>query len=213
MYEVSINGDFGKSKKNSIKGFLSQNKRLVFLSLCLLLGIFCGSILIKFADENTLKLIKILFSSDIQERAAKSNLDFLITSLSSTFLFLVIPFFIGLSLYGFVFAPFVPFLRGFCIGMSEVYLYSSHGLKGLCFHSLIFLPGIFVSSLAILLASQEAFRMSNKLSTLALSADNLDVSFELKRYFVRSGCIVILAVVSAVVDIITNSLMTTLFGT
>ena len=211
MYEVSINGDFGKSKKNSIKDFLSQNKQLVFLSLCLLLGIFCGSILMKFADENTLKLINILFSRDLQERAAKSNLDFLITSLSSTFLFLVISFFMGLSLYGFVFAPFLPFLRGICIGMSEVYLYSSHGLKGLCFHSLIFLPGIFVSSLAILFATQEAFRMSNKLSALAFSADNPDVSFELKRYFVRSGCIVVLAVVSSAVDLLAKFLTNSFF--
>ena len=204
MYEVSINGEFGKSKKSSIKDFLSQNKLLVFLSVCLLLGIFCGSMLMKFANENTLKFINILFSSDLQERATKSNLDFFITSLSSTFLFLVISFFMGLSLYGFTFATFIPFLRGVCIGMSEVYLYSSYGLKGLLLHSLMFLPGAFISLISILLATKEAIRMSNKLSSFAFSADNLDISFKLKRYFIRSGCIAIFAVISTVVDFIVN---------
>ena len=211
MYEISINGGFGKSKKGSLKKLLLKNRLLVFLSLCLLLGVFCGSILMKVADENTLKLINILFSRDIQERAAKSNLDFFITSLSSTFLFLVLSFFMGLSLYGFVFVPFVPFLRGICIGMSEVYLYSSHGIKGLCFHSLIFLPGIFVSSFAILFATQEAARMSSKLSTLTFSKDNLNLALELRRYFLRSGCIAILIVTSAIVDLLANLIFTKFF--
>ncbi len=212
MYEVRINGEFGKSKKSSVKKFFTQNKLLVFLSMCLLLGVFCGSMLVKFADENTLKIINILFSSDLQERAAKPSLDFFITTLSSTFLFLVISFFMGLSLCGVVFAPFVPFLRGICIGISEVYLYSSHGLKGLCFHSLIFLPGIFISSFAIFFVSQEAFRMSNKLSTVALSKDNLDVSFEFKKYLIRSSFIAMLAVASAGVDLMVNLLLEKLFA-
>lgn len=203
MYEIGINGDFEKSKKSSLKNFLAQNKLLVFLSTCLLLGVFCGSMLVKVADENTLNSINILFSRDIQERATKSSLEIFITSLSSTAFFLVISFFMGLSLHGFALVPLVPFSRGLCIGMSEVYLYSSYGLKGLGLHSLVFLPGLFISSLAILLSTQEAFRMSNKLSTSAFFKNNLDISFELKRYFVRNGGILLFTITASLVDLMT----------
>ena len=50
MYEVCINNDFGKHKKSRLKNFLVHNKLLVFFSMCLLLGVFCGSLLMTFAD-------------------------------------------------------------------------------------------------------------------------------------------------------------------
>lgn len=204
MYEVCINNDYGKHKKTRVKNFLVHNKLLVFFSMCLLLGVFCGSLLMTFADEKTLRFINVLFLSEIQARATKSCLNLFITSLSLTFFFLVVAFFTGLSLYGFVLTPMLPFLRGVCIGMSEAYLYSSYSLKGLCLHSLIFLPGIFVSSLAILAETREAFKMSNKLSAIAFSKDNPGISSELKRYFVYSGVITLLSVISAGVDLLMN---------
>lgn len=206
MYEVSINGDFGKSKKSSIKNFFAQNKLLVFLSICLLLGVFCGSMMVKFSDKNTLKLINILFSNELKDHTSKPLLEFFICSLSSTFIFIVASFFMGLSMYGFTCATFIPFLRGICIGMSEVYLYSSYGLKGLFLHLLMFLPGIFSSTVVLLLATQEAICMSNKLSALAFSKKNIDVSFELKRYFARGGCIAILSIISTIIDLTANVL-------
>lgn len=212
MYEVGINCDFGKSKKNSIKTFLSQNKLLVFLAVCLLLGVFCGSVLVKYADQSTLNFINILFSSDIQERASKASFDFFITSLSSIFLFLLVSFFIGLSMYGFTFTPLIPFLRGICIGMSELYLYSSYGIKGLFLSSLIFLPGMFISSLTILLAAKEATCMSNKLSILAVYQETSGVSLDLKRYFARNGIIAIFAVVSAAIDLLANLMFAKFFN-
>ena len=204
MYEVCINSDYGKHKKTRVKNFLVHNKLLVFFSTCLLLGVFCGSQIMTFADENTLRFINILFSSEIQERITKPCLNFFITSLSLTFFFLVMAFFMGLSMYGFVLTPILPFLRGVCIGMSEAYLYSAYSLKGLCLHSLIFLPGVFVSSLAILAETKEAFKMSSKLSALAFSKDNPCISSELKRYFFCSGFITLLAPISAGVDLIMN---------
>lgn len=204
MYEVCINNDFGKHKKSRLKNFLVHNKLLVFFSMCLLLGVFCGSLLMTFADEKTLRFINVLFLSEIQARATKLCLNLFITSLSLTFFFLVVAFFTGLSLYGFVLTPMLPFLRGVCIGLSEAYLYSAYSLKGLGLHSLMFLPGVFVSSLAILAETREAFKMSNKLSALAFSKDNPCISSELKRYFFCSGFITLLAPISAGVDLIMN---------
>lgn len=211
MYEVSINGDFGKSKKNTVKNFFLQNKPLVFLSICLLCGIFCGSMLVKFADKSTWQFINILFSNDVRERATKTLFESFIDSLSSTFVFIFVSFFMGLSMYGFIFVPFIPFAYGVCIGMSEVYLYLSHGLKGLLLYSFIFLPGIFVSSMAILLMTKEATSMSSSLSSLSFSKGNFNNSFSLKRYFVRSGYLIIIAVFSSIIELLSSSLFSRFF--
>ena len=161
MKTVSLKRNFSKIKRTNVKEFFIKNKLLVFLSIFLLFGIFFGAVLMKLADEIVIKFINALFLSDFKERLSKPLLELFIASISSTFIFVLISFFMGLSMWGFILAPVIPFVRGICIGLCEGYLYSAYGLKGICFHSLIFLPGIFISSIAVLLMTREAMKISN----------------------------------------------------
>ena len=102
---------------------------LLFLTVSLLSGILLGAVLINLADENALKFINTLFLSDFKERLTRPMLDVFIASVSSVFIFVLIAFFMGLSMWGFVLAPIIPFARGVCIGLCEGYLYSAYDLK------------------------------------------------------------------------------------
>lgn len=202
----------GKVKKEDIIRFFIQNKLLILLSIFLLIGILSGTILVNIADENTLKFINILFLSDFKERISKTLLDIFIASISSTFIFVIISFFMGLSVWGFILAPIIPFIRGICIGIAEGYLYSTYGIRGICFHTLVFLPGIFISSIAILLMTKEAIKLSNDFSSMIfLGSKPINVRSSIRLYIIRSGCIAIMVVISSAVDLICNFLFSKLF--
>lgn len=201
------------TKNDNLKKFLHNNKLLIFLSIILLAGIFLGAVLIKLADKNILKLINILFLSDFKESLSKNLLDTFISSISSTFIFILISFFMGLSIWGFILAPIIPFIRGICIGLSECYFYSVYGIKGICFYTLVFLPGIFISSIAILLMTRESIKISNSFSSIIFCKNKLDNIYKSTQlYLLRSGCISIIVIISSATDLISTLLFSKFFS-
>ena len=98
MNIISLKKGLRKIKKINIRTFLINNKLLIFLSMFLLIGIFLGAILLKYADGGVTKLINVLFLSDVKKRFSKTLLEVFVTSISSTFIFVIISYFIGLSI-------------------------------------------------------------------------------------------------------------------
>lgn len=193
-------------KKEDILKFVTNNRIFVVLSLLLLIGVLIGAILLNKVDFQTRQYIDLLFLSNFKEGLSKSLIDIFISSLSSTFIFLLLAFFMGLSAWGCILAPLIPLFRGFCIGFSECYMYTTYGLKGIIFNIIIFLPGFLVSSIAILLMSKEAMRISHCFSSSLLFNDN---SFNkdqnnIRLYVLRSGCVIIIAVLSSLLDLTLN---------
>lgn len=201
-----------KKKKVSFKSFIVKNKTLVILMISLILGIVSGSLLLKNADESTKNYINILFLNNFKPEIKVLPWSIFVSSVSSTFIFIIMIFFMGLSAWGFVLIPFIPVLRGLCIGFCEGYLYSSFGIKGLIFHLVVLFPGIILSSLAIILMSKEAMKISyNISSTIFLDEHRKDSRDFLRSYIMRTGCVMIIIVVSSVVDLIFNLLFSGLF--
>lgn len=213
MKYIKLKKFFSHAQNNNFKKFLYNNKLLIFLSIILLSGIFLGAVLIKLADKNILKLINILFLSDFKESLSKNLLDTFVSSISSTFIFILISFFMGLSMWGFVLTPIIPFIRGICIGLSECYLYSVYGIKGICFHTLVFLPGIFISSIAVLLMARESIKISNSFSSIIFCKNKLDNIYKSTQlYLLRSGCISIIVIISSATDLISTLLFSKFFS-
>ncbi len=207
MNIISLKKGLRKIRKISIRTFLINNKLLIFLSIFLLVGIFFGAILLKYADSGVIKLINVLFLSDLKKRFSRTLLEVFVTSISSTFIFVILSFFIGLSTWGFVLAPLIPFARGICIGLTESYLYSAYGVNGIILHTVVFLPGIFVSSVAVLLMTREAMKISNHFSSMIFLKNRSEsVHNSVKLYLVRAGCIVIIVIISSAIDLVSSLL-------
>ena len=154
-----------KNKKIFILNLFRQNKTFVLLSVIFLFGIFIGAISGENIDNKTFENINKLFLSNIEARGTNSFLYIFVSSLSSSFIFILLAFFMGLSMWGCILLPIIPFFNGFCLGISQNYLYCSYGIKGLGFQLLVLLPGIFISVIALLLMSREAMRLSHNFST------------------------------------------------
>lgn len=191
-----------------IKSFIFQNKLLVFLALILLLGVFLGSNLEDFTKNQTTENITTLFLNDFKNRSFQPALYAFTASLSSVFLFILISVFMGLSIWGFLFIPLVPFFRGICFGLIQNYLFSHYGWKGILFQLVVLFPGFFISSIAILLIAKESMLVSHAFSNLLIFNPNhkFEKNTDLKNYLIKLGIILSLALLSVVVDLALNFL-------
>ncbi|MDQ5983362.1 MAG: hypothetical protein RUMPE_00373 [Eubacteriales bacterium SKADARSKE-1] len=201
-------------KKDKLLKLLSDNKTFVILSAILLFGVFLGAISSGLADKNTIARINALFLNSFKVRESELAFNIFVSSLSSVFFFVLIAFFMGLSLWGCVLAPVVPLVRGFCIGLFQSYLYGTYGLRGICFQLLVLLPGFFLSSIAILLMSREAMRLSHNFLTFVFfkSSNTYDKKEDIRIYLLRTGCVLIIAVLSAILDLIFNFIFLRFFS-
>ena len=201
-------------KKAELLKIFSDNKTFVILSAILLFGVFLGAISSKIADESTVARINALFLNSFKGWKHESAFNIFVSSLSSVFFFILIAFFMGLSLWGCILAPFVPLMRGFCIGIFQCYLYGTYGLNGILFQLLVLLPGFFLSSIAILLMSREAMRLSHNFLTFVFfkSGNTYEKKEDIRIYLLRTGCVLIIAVLSAMLDLIFNFIFLRFFS-
>ncbi len=202
MHIVSLK-TCNSTEKKHIKHFSQNNKALLILTLFFLIGLFFGSILIRFFDVDTFKFFKILLLSDLTERTSASYLSIFIKSISAISIFILPAFLMGLSAWGFVAAPIIPFLRGICIGLSSGYIYSLYGFKDICCYSLTFLPGIFVSTIAILLITKESSLFSiSCFSLIFLKNTAHSTTGTTKRYIFKTLSLMFLAIIAAGIDVL-----------
>ena len=190
---------------HNLKALIMNNKSLAVLACILLLGIFLGSLSVGAMKTTVINKIGVLFLDNFKSRSSEPLFFIFISSLSSVFIFVLLAFFMGLSVWGFIMLPFVPLVRGICIGFTQSYLYSQYGLYGIAFQLVVLFPGIFVSSIAILLITKEAMALSHSLSNVFIfNETNYKKRSEFKTCLFRGSCVFALTTLSAIIDTVLN---------
>ena len=147
------------NRTNSIREFLSDNRRLLLFLALLLLGVLGGSL--AFAMSHA------LFSSDLTvmlqvgpiEGGIPGGVSELFSSCFSSFCLLALLFLTGLSACGAPVSILVPVFFGLGLGMTEAYYYG-FGAGGVAFVALLVLPHSLVTAAALLMGCAESIRMS-----------------------------------------------------
>ena len=178
-----------------------NNKVLIFLIICTIMGMIAGSVSIGYINMEALHKLDFLFLNDFKERISQSGVDIFISSFSSLFIFVLIIEGTALSFWGTVLIPFLVAFKGLGLGLTAGYLYLIYGLKGIAFYILILLPGIFISSIGIVLFSVGALKFSGKFAKKVLpGADNERLWDCFKLHIRNSGRNLIILVLAALAD-------------
>lgn len=185
---------------------------LIFLGLFLIAGLILGVISVRHADYSLLKNLDFIFFSNVKARSTLPILSIFIASMASSFLFLLCCFLCGLSLWGAYCMPIVPLFRGFGIGIMSGYLYAAYGFSGFLFHLAVILPGAFICSIVLLIASRESMRFSKKMSLRKQPEQEQDGPKQHTRNFcVRFSILTGMLMVGALVDVLTTVCFAHLF--
>ena len=181
--------------------FIKNNKMLLLMSTLLLSSMIFGTISVNKVSLESIRSLDFLFATDFQERIEQSYLNTFIASMASSFIFVLLMLFFTLSFSGIVIIPLILSFKGLGIGFTAGYLYLIYGLKGIAFHILILLPGIFLSSISLILISIYSLKFSLKyLKKLFPKDDNMNLWAELKLYLKQVSYTMILVCASAVAD-------------
>lgn len=187
-------------RKFGITEFFQKNSFLIVLTICFILGIFLGVFILK--DISALSDFPQNYINDyISARTNRSFVKVLFASVLEFWAVLFLTFLLGASLFGVVTVPSLVILKGFLYGGITAFLYSSHGLKGVAFNAIIFIPSVIVFIIVFLVSSRESIRFSLKLSSLTLNKTlPFSLSQDFRDYSVKYLIFAVAVFFSSVVD-------------
>ena len=185
-----------------IINFSKNYRTIIFLSILLLLGMVLGTISISAVNMDFIYKVDFLFLNDFKERIASSNLEIFTSSLLSLSFFSLLIEFVTLSFFCLLLIPVLIAFKGLGIGMTAGYLYLIYGLKGIAFYILILLPGIFVSSIGLIIFAAESFKFSCKFAKKIFpKSDGISIWNEFKNYIHKIGCAFVILLFSSLLDV------------
>lgn len=180
---------------------LYQNYRLLIFCFTFILGLLIGSLVVKNSDSTVNNLISETFNTYISNRTGQTFFKTFFYSFTSLLPYLIAAYFLGLSIVGVFFVPFVVLIRGLGIGLISGFLYSVHSLKGIAFTVLLIAPYCLVSTFGLILACRESFGFSLMLLKAASSkSSSVNLHDDYKLYCIRYLVIVVIFIFSAFLD-------------
>lgn len=186
------------------------NRGTVLLALLFLAGMALGSVYARNAGSDVLNELDFLFAGNFKTRSSGPAYSVFLASFASSFLFLLLCFLCGLSMWGSLFIPLIPVFRGFGLGLTSGYLYSMYGGKGVLFNLVVILPGAFFCCLSILFAAREGMRFSRVVAGHG-SESGVNGS-KVRLYSLHYGAYLGLALLSALCDLFFSACFGGLFS-
>ena len=198
-----------ESGKSAVAFFKNHSLFLGFVGI-LLIGMIVGTVSAQKASDHLLVQLDFLFASNFRARLYEPAGNIFVTSLASSFLFILATAFSGCSLWGSITIPLITFFRGFGIGILSGYLYASYGWQGFLFHLLVIAPGMFVSSIGIAYGAEKSLGISIRLF-LAQKKGVPMSSHSFKQYFFMMGKACMLITIGALLDMVCTACFSGLF--
>ncbi len=193
-----------KSKKSTqsidFKYLIKHYGSVFFFTFMLILGLAFGSIFYNKITDNALSKLDIFFVTNISERMENGFFGAFCASFASNFLFLLSAFLMGFALWGMAFLPFIILFKGFGVGISAGYLFTSFGFKGAIFYLVILLPGIFLFSMALVYQCATSLSLNKRLVKKLYSADSFSFKSPTMLYLQHSFKYLLISLFSAIID-------------
>ncbi len=170
---------FSFNRKTSTKSFRlpqigslikGSGLTLAFVGV-LLTGLVCGAVYARFADSAFLKSIDFLFITNLDARLGQGAFTTFCACFASDFLFLLLVYLFGMTLWGIPFEALTVLLKGFGTGLTAGYLCLTYSLSGVGFYLLVLLPGTFLFCVFLAKFSAAAFHCSKSIFTATVKKD------------------------------------------
>ncbi len=143
-----------------LKEKLFSNKRIIFLTAVFTAGVVAGSVIISKDNTEIVNYIVDIFKSYTLQRGQQKLISGFLHSAVGECVYILISYFLGLSVMGLPAICALPFVKGLGTGVVLGYLYSSFKWKGVGYSLLIIFPGMLTASLALIFACGESLAMS-----------------------------------------------------
>ncbi len=185
---------------------------IIVVGLVLVIGMIFGAVYARSAENTVLEKLDFIFFSNYKTRISQTLFTTFTSSVASSFLFLLLCFLSGMSLWGSAFVPLILFFRGFGLGLTSGYIYAFYGFKGILFNAIVILPSAFLSSVCVIFAARESIRYSVLLAAAERSRHSNETDYTVRTYLNRYALLLILLLGSGVLDVICTACFAGIFS-
>lgn len=188
-----------KGYNNALKFFV-DNKLLIITTLFLITGIIFG---VFFYERYAFleKLAENFLNAFIEKRLDVTFAKIFLDSFLGSMLIFVLLFAFGTSMLGVVFIPAILTLNGVFYGSLVSFLYTEFSLKGIAFHTVIFVPIAIFIIVGTILASLESLDFSFLLAKHTFYQEENEPIYEsFKRYSLKFLTFILLFLIAAIID-------------
>ena len=187
-----------RRRSPDIRGFLRRYGLYVWFAAMLLAGLVLGVVYARNADEDTLRSLDLLFTTNLDARLSQSAFGTFSACFASDFLFLLCACLFGAAAWGIPFLSALVCFKGFGTGVTSGWLCLSHELGGAGFYLLVLLPGTFLFCVALVRFSGSAFGFSAQLFRRFIGREQPSVAprrelMQLASRFVSALCLTFIA--------------------
>ena len=186
--------------KAKVYEFLSKNHTLLVLTAFYIIGMVVGALSIH-GNARALSLAESALKSYITARGGETFTQIMLSSASSSYLYLLLSFIAGASMLGVVLVPMLLAYRGFWYGVLSALLYSNYAVRGIAFNAVLVIPSSVLFLLCLLLAARESVGFSLVIAKLTLPKTNpANLYTDFKSYCGRYLIIGVVSFLPAVLD-------------
>jgi len=148
-----------------IAHYTKKNNVLIALGALFIAGMILGAITLRGAGYETVGLLERVVGGFITRRAQSGLYENAISAFGSSMLFVGVVFVSGFCAIAQPVIVLAPFIRGLGFGFSAASLYVRYGASAAGIVGVLMLPGMLVSTVAILICCRQALRLSGTFFT------------------------------------------------
>lgn len=189
-----------------------RNKLIVILFLLFFCGVLYGSLAAATAPREIVGQVAGITGGFADKRAEQSLLTTFVNSFGTNIVLLIIIYLLGFSAISQPIELFLPIFYGLGVGISMGVIYKIQLFQGIVYSAVLIVPHTVVALFAIILATREAFLMSNLFLGSAIPKLYGDISLEtIKLYTLKFLVLSVIVLVSALADCMLTFLFARLF--
>jgi len=185
--------------------YTKQNSVILTLGALFVLGVVLGTLLVRSAGQQTIELLLRIIGDFAAKRQAQPFSESFVSGLTGPLQFVLVAFLCGFCSIAQPAEVFLPLFRGLGFGFSVSSLYAYYGVNSVGFVCLFMLPGMLLSTIALLFCCNEALRLSGSLWGLLHKRD-IQV-YSLKIYCARFVAASLLCVFAALLEAVVYTLL------
>jgi len=140
--------------------YTKKNNVLLVLGALFMAGVILGAMLLNGAGDETIGLLERVLGGFIARRQQGGLSENFFSAFGSSMLFVAVLFVIGFCAVAQPVIVAAPLIRGLGFGFTAAALYARYGTAAAGFVGVLILPGMLITTVAILLCCKQALRLS-----------------------------------------------------
>ena len=190
-------------------------KKILFLAIIVVVGIIIGIIFSNILNSNDEKIVTLKITNyfnNIKDDVPIDYVSNLFNSLKNNFIYLIIIWFLGLSVIGLFLNNFILFFKSFILGFIIGSIINIYLFNGIILSIIYILPSLIINILVITMLVYYANNISLKLFNLLFLKKDIKITLFIKKYSKLLLISIVILTISSILETFLTPFLLKLFS-